>query len=91
VEDKFEPERGKGTVARAVLYFLLRYPRQVGDEGREMQPDRLPMLLDWHRQNPPDEYEKHRNAAIFEKQGNRNPLIDKPDLAEKIDFSLGID
>ncbi len=88
-EDKFEPQRGKGAVARAVLYFLLRYPKQVGDDGREMQDDRLPILLEWHRQNPPDAYEKHRNAAIFEKQGNRNPLIDRPEWADKIDFSLG--
>jgi endonuclease I len=90
-EDKFEPLRGKGTVARAVLYFLLRYPGQVGDVGREMQKDRLPTILDWHKQNPPEEYEKHRNMAVYEKQGNRNPLIDKPEWADRIDFSLGFD
>lgn len=42
------------------------------------------------RQNPPEVYEKHRNGSIFERQGNRNPLIDRPDWAEKIDFSVGI-
>ena len=90
-EEKFEPQRGKATVARAVLYFLLRYPGQIGDVNREMQKDRLAILLDWHKQNPPEEYEKHRNMAIFEKQGNRNPLIDKPEWADRIDFSLGFD
>lgn len=88
-EDKFEPINGKGAVARASLYFLLRYPGQVGDMSREMKKDRLNMLLDWHKQNPPDDYEKHRNMAIFEKQGNRNPLIDRPDWVNRIDFSKG--
>jgi endonuclease I len=89
--DKFEPLGGKGAVARATLYFLLRYPGQIGDASREMQKDRLPILLDWHRQNPPDEYERHRNLAIFDRQGNRNPLIDQPEWADRIDFSLGFD
>ena len=90
-EDKFEPVAGKGAVARAALYFLFRYPGQVWDVNREMQKDRLAILLDWHKQNSPDEYEKHRNMAIFEKQGNRNPLIDHPEWADLTDFSLGFD
>ena len=36
---------------------------------------------DWHRANPVEEYERHRNAAIAEAQGNRNPLIDHPEWA----------
>jgi V8-like Glu-specific endopeptidase len=87
--DKFEPDNGKGAVARASLYFLLRYPRLVGDDKAEMQLERLPMLLDWHQSDPVSLYEKHRNAAIFAIQGNRNPLIDYPQWAEKIDFTLG--
>ena len=39
--------------------------------------------------SPVDEYERHRNAAIHESQGNRNPLIDHPGLAERIDFGAG--
>lgn len=89
-EDKFEPGNGKGAVARAALYFLLRYPGMVGDEGREMQAERLPILLAWHNSFPPDEYELHRNAAISEQQGNRNPLIDHPEWADKIDFAQGM-
>ena len=83
----FEPLRGKGTVARAVLYFLLRYPGMIGDRPGEMPMDRIPTLLDWHRQQPPDDYELHRNAAIHAKQGNRNPMIDRPDWADRIAFS----
>jgi endonuclease I/V8-like Glu-specific endopeptidase len=83
----FEPENGKGAVSRATLYFLLRYPGQVGDAAREFPEDRLPVLLKWHESEPVTEYELHRNAAITEIQGNRNPLIDHPEWAREIDFS----
>jgi endonuclease I/V8-like Glu-specific endopeptidase len=86
---KFEPLAGKGPAARATLYFLLRYPGLIGDEMRELQAERLAVLLAWHAEFPVDEYERHRNAAIFAVQGNRNPLIDLPELAEAIDFDLG--
>jgi endonuclease I len=89
-EDKFEPASGKGAVARATLYFLLRYPGQVGDESRELQRGRIPTLLVWHEQFPPDAYERHRNMAVFAMQGNRNPLIDHPEWAGQVDFTLGI-
>ena len=88
--DKFEPSSGKGAVARATLYFLLRYPGRVGDQSRELQAARLPTLLAWHKSYPPDDYELHRNQAIFEKQGNRNPLVDHPEWAEMIYFEKGI-
>ena len=86
----FEPSSGKGAVARATLYFLLRYPGEIDAVGKEYTPDRIRTLLDWHRQRPPEEYERHRNAAIFEKQGNRNPLIDHPEWSDRIDFLLGL-
>ncbi|MGW2274164.1 endonuclease [Streptomyces yangpuensis] len=84
---KFEPSEGKGPVARATLYFLLRYPGRIGDEARELQRSGLEMLLTWHRDHPVDVYEQHRNAAIAEMQGNRNPLIDHPEWAGEIDFA----
>jgi endonuclease G, mitochondrial len=87
---KFEPSVNKGIVARAVFYFLLRYPGEINKTEQEYQSDRLPTLLAWHKAEPPGAYEKHRNAAIFEKQGNRNPLIDHPEWADKIAFELGL-
>jgi endonuclease G, mitochondrial len=87
---KFEPGANKGTVARAVLYFLLRYPGEINKTDREYQADRLTTLFDWHQAQPAGEYEKHRNAAIFEKQGNRNPLIDHPEWADQIAFEQGL-
>jgi endonuclease I/V8-like Glu-specific endopeptidase len=85
--DGFEPGAGKGPIARATLYFLLRYPGLVGDPPQELTAARLDMLLDWHRSNPVGEYERHRNAAIALLQGNRNPLVDHEAWAERIDFS----
>jgi len=85
-EARFEPSNGKGAVARATLYFLLRYPGVVGDQARELQADRLPILLDWHHREAVSEWERHRNAAISELQGNRNPLIDHPEWAQHIPF-----
>ena len=88
----FEPEYGKGTVARAMLYFLIRYPEQMEPEYRKKVDTQL--LMEWHRQFPPDLYEKHRNQAIYEIQGNRNPFIDFPErmlglvLREKKDMIL---
>jgi endonuclease I/V8-like Glu-specific endopeptidase len=86
----FEPFAGKGAVARATLYFLLRYPGEIDDSAKEYSESDLATLLEWHRRHPVDEYEKHRNAAIFEKQGNRNPLIDHSGWAERIDFAAGL-
>jgi endonuclease G, mitochondrial len=90
VSNKFEPSGGKGSVARATLYFLLRYPGEINRTSTEYEENRLATLLQWHAQHPVSAYERHRNAAIFRKQGNRNPLIDHPDWAEAIDFSAGL-
>lgn len=86
-ENKFEPSTGKGATARATLYFLLRYPKEINKTAKEYTVDRLQTLLRWHRNNPVDRYEKHRNAAIHEKQGNRNPWIDFPEWVDRIDFT----
>ena len=88
--DRFEPHGGKGTVARATLYFLLRYPREV-DGATEFPAERLETLMEWHAAEPPGDYERHRNQAVAEKQGNRNPLIDFPEWARQIDFRFGLD
>lgn len=89
---KFEPGFGKGEVARATLYFLLRYPGLINNSNQEYKPENLQILLDWHKKYPVTEHEKHRNMAIAssDKQGNRNPLIDFPEWADLIDFRLGI-
>jgi hypothetical protein len=72
-------------VARATLYFLLRYPGTVRDEARELHGERLAILLDWHRADPAGEHEWHRHMAIAGVNANRNPVVDHRDWAAPID------
>ncbi|MDV6375293.1 endonuclease [Deinococcus arenicola] len=83
---EFEPAHGKGAAARATLYFLLRYPGVV----RQYSARHLETLLAWHTAQPPGDWEKHRNALIFARQGNRNPLIDRPQWSAEVDFGEGL-
>lgn len=83
----FEPFAGKGPVARATLYFLLRYPGVIGDRSVELQGTALAILLSWHTNDSASSYEQHRNAAIYEAQGNRNPFIDFAELTTLIDLN----
>lgn len=78
----------KGDVARGVLYMELRYNAleivdgfPVGTVG---QLGDLQTLLEWHRNDPPDDFEMNRNNIIYTWQYNRNPFIDYPDLVEYI-------
>ena len=57
---------------------------------------KLTTMLDWNRKFPPSSAEKNRNDAIytgvnttagFLRQGNRNPFIDYPQLADAIFLS----
>ena len=76
-EGKFEPEYGKGIVARSVFYFAIRYMDAIKLDAKMDSK----LLLAWHQEHPVTLYEKHRNAAIQELQGNRNPFIDFPEKA----------
>lgn len=82
----FEPENNKGMVARAVLYFFVRYPKQTN----VYKENDLEMLKEWAKSQPVTLYEQHRNREIFLVQGNRNPFIDFPEIIESFDFSQGI-
>ncbi|MAB47841.1 MAG: endonuclease I [Flavobacteriaceae bacterium] len=77
----------RGDVARSVLYMEIRYnglevvngfPTATGQLGD------LATLLDWHRNDPPDDFEMNRNNVVYTWQFNRNPFIDQPDLVEYI-------
>lgn len=83
---EFEPNHGKGAVARATMYFLLRYPGMV----RQYGSSQLSTLLAWHAAELPSDWERHRNALIHARQGNRNPLIDHPEWAASLDFTVGL-
>lgn len=81
-EELFEPAHAKGAAARAMLYFLIRYPDEIEKSHKEEIDTNL--LLDWHQKFPPTLYEKHRNQAIFDIQGNRNPYIDFPEKMKRL-------
>ena len=44
----------------------------------------MALLLKWHREDPVSQKEIDRNNGIQKTQGNRNPFIDYPYLAEYI-------
>ena len=77
-----------GDVARSVLYMEIRYNGlQVVNGYPENGPGELgdlTTLLDWHRNDPPDDFEMNRNNIVYTWQYNRNPFIDQPDLVEYI-------
>jgi endonuclease G len=85
-QDRFEPENNKGIVARAVLYFLVRYPKAIS----KYKSTDITMLKLWSKKQGVGNYERHRNREIYLSQGNRNPFIDFPGLEEEMDFSLAI-
>lgn len=77
----------KGDVARSVLFMAIRYndlevvngfPETQGQLGD------LSTILEWHRADPPDDFEMNRNNVIYRWQNNRNPFIDQPELVEYI-------
>jgi len=50
----------------------------IGELGK------LCTLLEWHENDPIDEFELKRNNTIYEYQGNRNPYIDHPEWIDVI-------
>ena len=85
----------KGDVARILFYMAVKYDFLIlTDDGLEDESNhytmagakmgRLSLLLEWHKEDPVDDFERNRNQKIFEAQGNRNPFIDKPEYVHLI-------
>ncbi|PKL85897.1 MAG: hypothetical protein CVV22_05015 [Ignavibacteriae bacterium HGW-Ignavibacteriae-1] len=82
----FEPRNEvKGNIARALLYFALRY-----DNPFKFIDAQEAVLREWVILDPPDEKEMRRNDSIAAYQLKRNPFIDHPSFLERI-YSISSD
>lgn len=74
----FEPPLAqKGNTARAIFYFSVRYKMDVPQNEEDV-------LRRWNDLDPVDQEEVRHNDEIEKVQGNRNPFIDFPNLANDI-------
>ena len=90
-QNTWEPaDAVKGDIARILFYMDIRYeggedePDLAVTEALNNVADvpnigKLSTLIDWHIQDPVDDFEMNRNEVIYGIQGNRNPFIDHPE------------
>lgn len=76
----FEPrDVHKGSVARAMFYFVIRY-QNYGNFLNSQES----ILRQWHKAFPPTAENRKRNSDIALLQKNRNPFIDYPQFLDRI-------
>lgn len=89
----FEPaDEYKGDFARTYFYMVTMYQNYTWKYTYMLEQNTYPtlkewaykMLLRWSRQDPVSQKELDRNEVVYKRQGNRNPFIDFPELAEYI-------
>lgn len=94
----FEPDdEYKGDFARAYFYMATCYNNVIsswtksggsaffaGNNYPVFTTYAIDLLIEWHRLDPVSEKETTRNCYAQAWQGNRNPFIDHPELAEHI-------
>ena len=91
----FEPaDEFKGDFARSYFYIasvyenlapLMQSPMVItGSAYPFWKPWAIDLLLKWNKQDPVSAKELTRIEAVYAIQGNRNPFIDYPNLAEYI-------
>ncbi len=84
----YEPRNEhKGDLARALFYMLISYNGVSSVQWRLPASQDIAVLLKWHQQDPPSALEIARHEHIFTYQKNRNPFIDHPEWADRINFS----
>lgn len=93
----WEPhDNWKGDFARSYMYMATCYSNlcnQFTGEGLNtleknvyptLQPWAYTLYMQWAKDDPVDDIERARNEEIYKIQGNRNPFVDFPELAEYI-------
>ena len=75
----FPGDEDKGDVARILFYMVTRYSQlNISTMGV------LSTLLEWHIEDPVDDFERNRNEVLYSYQKNRNPYIDHPELVDLV-------
>ncbi len=96
--DIWEPrDEVKGDVARIIFYMATRYEGENSEEDLEIvdyvdtapnyEPlyGKLTTLLQWHQDDPVDDWEIGRNDIVYYSyQNNRNPYVDHPEYVNSI-------
>ena len=94
--DSWEPPNSvKGDIARILFYMVVRYDPGYDHNNNSFDLElvdyttpnnnepilgKLSSLIQWHNDDPVDDFEINRNEIIYEFQENRNPFIDHPNL-----------
>ena len=94
--DSWEPpDFVKGDIARILFYMVVRYDPGYDHTNNAFDLElvdyvtpgnndpilgKLSSLIQWHFNDPVDDFEINRNEIIYGFQQNRNPFIDHPDL-----------
>ena len=90
----YEPcDEYKGDFARVFMYMFTCYQdltwkytwmNYEKSTYPTLKPWAVKLLLKWHKQDPVSEKEVNRNNAVYAVQGNRNPYVDYPQLADYV-------
>ena len=93
-QNAYEPcDEYKGDFARTFMYMFTCYQDLTWEYTwmnyekstyPTLKPWAVELLLKWHKQDPVSEKEVNRNNAVYAVQGNRNPYIDYPQLADYV-------
>ena len=93
-QNAYEPcDEYKGDFARVFMYMFTCYQDLTWEHTwmnyeksayPTLKPWAVELLLKWHKQDPVSEKEINRNNAVFAIQGNRNPYVDYPQLADYV-------
>ena len=94
----FEPKpEYKGDIARGLMGTIIKWQQSnlttsntfftgvyTAQQNFGLKKKAVVLLMKWHREDPVSQKEIDRNIGIQQTQGNRNPFIDYPYLAEYI-------
>lgn len=91
--DLYEPPaKYRGDFARIIFYMAAIYPTDSwtargymimdGTDYPVLNDYARELLLEYHRSDPVSDEERQRNNAVRAIQGNSNPFVDFPDLAD---------